>query len=122
MPRILGVDIPAQKRLIIALTYIYGIGPKKATEVIKKLSLNPDMRAKEMSEAQISSVNKLLQDEYTVEGDLRRQVQANIKRLMTIRCYRGIRHQKGLPCRGQKTQNNARTRKGKKKTVANKKK
>jgi small subunit ribosomal protein S13 len=122
MPRIIGIDIPAKKRLEIALTYIYGIGLKTSQEIIQKLSLNPDMRASELSQDDIAKINALLQNEYVVEGDLRRQVQNNIKRLISIHSYRGLRHRAGLPVRGQRTSTNARTRKGKRKTVANKKK
>lgn len=121
MPRIIGIDIPDNKRLVISLTYIYGIGKKLSEEIIHKLNLNQDMRARELTDEQIAAINALLTSEYTVEGDLRRQVQNNIKRLISINCYRGMRHRLGLPVRGQRTQTNARTRKGKKKTVANKK-
>lgn len=122
MPRVIGIDIPDKKRLIISLTYIYGMGPKLAQEVIEKLGLNPDMRAHELTEGQIAQINTILQTQYTVEGDLRRQVQNNIKRLISIQAYRGQRHRLGLPVRGQRTSTNARTRKGKKKTMAGKKK
>ncbi|ADI38832.1 30S ribosomal protein S13 [Waddlia chondrophila] len=122
MPRVIGTDIPDNKRLIISLTYIYGIGPFKAKEIIEKLQLDPNMRARGLTEDDIAKINTLLQNDYIVEGDLRRQVQNNIKRLISINCYRGIRHRSGLPVRGQRTQSNARTRKGKKKTVAGKKK
>ncbi|MGD2169110.1 MAG: 30S ribosomal protein S13 [Chlamydiota bacterium] len=121
MPRVIGIDIPDKKRLVISLTYVYGIGKKTAYEVISKLALNPDMKAKDLSQEEIAKINALLQSEYTVEGDLRRQVQNNIKRLISINSYRGLRHRLGLPVRGQRTQSNARTRKGKKKTIANKK-
>jgi len=122
MPRVIGVDIPDNKRLVIALTYIYGVGPHRSTEIIGKLGLNPDSRAKELTEDDISRLNALLTGDYTVEGDLRRQVSGNIKRLISIHSYRGLRHRLGLPTRGQRTSTNARTRKGRKKTVANKKK
>lgn len=122
MPRVIGVDIPANKRLVIALTYIYGIGSYKAQELCKLLSLNESMRAKELSPEDIARLNATLQSDYMVEGDLRRFVQGNIKRLISVHCYRGMRHRLGLPVRGQRTQTNARTRKGKKKTVAGKKK
>lgn len=122
MPRVIGVDIPDNKRLEISLTYIYGVGRVLSNEIIAKLGLNPDMRAKGLSEDDISRLNQALQAEYTVEGDLRRQVQNNIKRLIGIHSYRGMRHRLGLPVRGQRTKTNARTRKGRKKTVANKKK
>ena len=122
MPRVIGVDIPDNKRLEIALTYIYGVGRVLSNAIIAKLGLNPDMRARELSESDIARLNQTLQAEYTVEGDLRREVQNNIKRLVSIHCYRGMRHRLGLPVRGQRTRTNARTRKGRKKTVANKKK
>lgn len=121
MPRILGVDIPNNKRLIISLTYIYGIGRTLSEKIIGQLSLNPDMKAQELSQEEIGKINALLQQSYTVEGDLRRQVQNDIKRLISIHSYRGLRHRLSLPCRGQRTKTNARTRKGKKRTVANKK-
>jgi small subunit ribosomal protein S13 len=121
MPRVIGIDIPDNKRLEVSLTYIFGIGRKLSNDVIAKLGLNKNMRAKEMNEDQIARLNALLSSEYLVEGDLRRQVQNNIKRLIGIHCYRGMRHRLGLPVRGQRTRTNARTRKGKRKTVANKK-
>lgn len=121
MPRVIGIDIPDNKRLEIALTYLYGIGRTLSNEIIEKLGLNKDMRAREMNEAQIAQLNAILTSEYVVEGDLRRQVQNNIKRLIGIHCYRGMRHRLGLPVRGQRTRTNSRTRKGKRKTVANKK-
>ena len=122
MPRVIGIDIPGKKRLVISLTYIYGLGDTLAKDVIKQLNLDPDMHADKLTEEQISKLNALLQTEFTVEGDLRRQVQNNIKRLISIGCYRGHRHRSGLPLRGQRTKCNARTRKGKKRTMANKKK
>ena len=122
MPRIVGVDIPKKKRLEVALTYVFGVGLERSKEIIKKLGLNPDMRAEALTEAQVAELTTYIQTTYVVEGDLRREVQGNIKRLVSINCYRGIRHKLGLPVRGQRTQTNARTRKGKKKTVANKKK
>ncbi len=122
MPRITGVDIPKKKRLEVALTYIYGVGLKRSQDIIKELGLNLDMKAEELTEAQAAQLTTYIQTTYTVEGDLRREVQGNIKRLISIGCYRGIRHRLGLPVRGQRTSTNARTRKGKKKTVANKKK
>jgi small subunit ribosomal protein S13 len=122
MPRVLGIDIPDNKRLEISLTYIYGIGRTLACDVIKKLNLDPNMRAHRLSQEEIAKISALLQSEYLVEGDLRRQVQNNIKRLVSIHCYRGLRHRLGLPVRGQRTRTNSRTRKGKRKTVANKKK
>jgi small subunit ribosomal protein S13 len=121
MPRVIGIDIPDNKRLEISLTYIYGVGRKLSNQIIEKLGLNKDMRARELNEDDVARLNAVLQSEYVVEGDLRRQVQNNIKRLVGIHCYRGIRHRLGLPVRGQRTRTNARTRKGKRKTVANKK-
>ncbi len=122
MPRVIGIDIPDNKKLFISLTYIYGIGRKLSLDIIEKLGLNGDKRANQLSEEEISRINALLQSEYLVEGDLRRKVQNDIKRLVSVNCYRGTRHRASLPCRGQRTRSNARTRKGKKKTVANKKK
>ncbi|HSX10208.1 MAG TPA: 30S ribosomal protein S13 [Chlamydiales bacterium] len=121
MPRVIGIDIPDNKRLEVSLTYIYGVGRKLSNQIIEKLGLNKDMRARELNEDAIARLNAILQSEYVVEGDLRRQIQNNIKRLVGIHCYRGIRHRLGLPVRGQRTRTNARTRKGKRKTVANKK-
>jgi small subunit ribosomal protein S13 len=122
MARVLGVDIPDNKRLEVSLTYLYGIGLSLSKKIIDTLKLNPDMRAHELTPDDIARLNALLQSEYVVEGDLRRQVQNNIKRLVSIHCYRGMRHRVGLPCRGQRTRTNSRTRKGPRKTVANKKK
>lgn len=122
MARVLGVDIPDNKRLEISLTYIYGIGRCISNEIIKRLGLDPNLRAHKLTQDDIARINNLLQSEYVVEGDLRRQVQNNIKRLINIHCYRGTRHRAGLPVRGQRTRTNARTRKGKRKTIANKKK
>lgn len=121
MPRVIGIDIPENKRVEISFTYIYGIGRHRSKEIIAKMGLDPNMKAKELSPDDIAKLNALLQSEYTLEGDLRRQIQNNIKRLVSIHSYRGMRHRLGLPVRGQRTRNNARTRKGKKKTVANKK-
>ena len=121
MPRVIGIDIPDNKRLEISLTYIYGIGPKFAADICEKLNLDKDMRAHKLSQEEISKINSLLQSEYTVEGDLRRTTQNNIKRLISIHSYRGQRHKAGLPARGQRTRTNSRTRKKKRKTVANKK-
>lgn len=121
MPRVIGIDIPDNKRLEISLTYIYGVGRKLSNQIIEKLNLDKNMRAKGLNEDQIARLNAILQSEYVVEGDLRRQIQNNIKRLIGINCYRGMRHRLGLPVRGQRTRTNARTRKGKRKTVANKK-
>ncbi len=122
MPRVIGIDIPDNKRLEIALTYLYGIGRRLANQLIAKLNLDPNMRAHRLTEDDIAKLNALLQSQYIVEGDLRRQIQNNIKRLISIHSYRGMRHRLGLPVRGQRTRTNARTRKGKRKTVANKKK
>ncbi|MGE0197711.1 MAG: 30S ribosomal protein S13 [Simkaniaceae bacterium] len=122
MPRVIGIDIPGNKRLVISLTYIYGIGKAVSEEIIQKLGLDPNMRAHNLTDDEVSKLNAILQSEYVVEGDLRRQVQNNIKRLISINAYRGMRHRLGLPTRGQRTRCNARTRKGKKKTVAGKKK
>lgn len=121
MPRVIGIDIPDNKRLEVSLTYIFGVGRKVSNQIIEKLGLNKDMRARELNEDQIARLNAILTSEYVVEGDLRRQVQNNIKRLIGIHCYRGQRHRLGLPVRGQRTRTNSRTRKGKRKTVANKK-
>ena len=122
MPRVIGVDIPDKKRLEISLTYIYGVGRNRSQEIIKKLGLDPNMKAHKLTDNDIARLSATLQSEYVVEGDLRREVQGNIKRLISIHSYRGLRHRQGLPVRGQNTQNNSRTRKGKKKTVAGKKK
>ncbi len=122
MPRVIGIDIPDNKRLEISLTYIYGIGRRLSNDIIAKLGLNPNMRAHNLTEDDIAKISGLLQSEYMVEGDLRRQVQNNIKRLISIHSYRGMRHRIGLPVRGQRTRTNARTRKGRRKTIANKKK
>ncbi|WP_213358093.1 30S ribosomal protein S13 [Chlamydiifrater phoenicopteri] len=122
MPRIIGTDIPAKKKLVVSLTYIYGIGPALSAEIIQKLQLNPDAKAGELTEEEIGRLNALLQAEYLVEGDLRRSVQSDIKRLVAIHSYRGNRHRLSLPVRGQRTKTNSRTRKGKRKTVAGKKK
>ncbi len=122
MARIAGVDIPNQKRVEIALTYIYGIGRKSANDILEKTGISPDKRAKDLTEDEVAKLRDVIENEYTVEGDLRRDVQLNIKRLVEINCYRGIRHRKGLPVRGQRTKTNARTRKGPAKTIANKKK
>ena len=122
MPRVIGIDIPDQKRLEVSLTYIYGVGRKRSNEIIEKLGLDRNMKAHTLTSGQIAELGALLQSEYVVEGDLRRQVQNNIKRLISIHSYRGLRHRMGLPVRGQRTRTNARTRKGKRKTVANKKK
>ena len=122
MARISGVDIPNQKRVEIALTYIYGIGLKSSRDILAQTGINPDTRAKDLTEDEIAKLRDVIENNYTVEGELRREVALNIKRLVEINCYRGIRHRKGLPVRGQRTKTNARTRKGPKKTIANKKK
>ena len=122
MARIAGVDIPNNKRVEIALTYIYGIGRKSANDILGKTGINPDTRAKDLTEEDVAKLRDIIENEYTVEGDLRREVGLNIKRMVEINCYRGIRHRKGLPVRGQRTKTNARTRKGPAKTIANKKK
>ena len=122
MARIAGVDLPRDKRVEIGLTYIYGIGLSTARQILKKTGVNPDTRVKDLSEEEEQALRSEILNNHTVEGDLRREVSMSIKRLMDIGCYRGIRHRIGLPVRGQSTKNNARTRKGKKKTVANKKK
>lgn len=122
MPRIIGIDVPDNKRLEISLTYIFGIGRHLSNDIISRLGLNKNMRANKLSQDDIARLNALLQSEYVVEGDLRRQVQNNIKRLVGIHSYRGMRHRVGLPVRGQRTKTNSRTRKGKRKTVAGKKK
>ena len=122
MARIAGVDIPNNKRVEIALTYIYGIGRKSANDILAKTGIDPDKRAKDLTEDEVAKLRDEIENSYTVEGDLRREVALNIKRMVEINCYRGIRHRKGLPVRGQRTKTNARTRKGPAKTIANKKK
>ena len=122
MARIAGVDIPNNKRIEIALTYIYGIGRKSANDILAQTGINPDTRAKDLTEDEVAKLRDEIEKSYTVEGDLRRDVALNIKRMVEINCYRGIRHRKGLPVRGQRTKTNARTRKGPAKTIANKKK
>ena len=122
MARISGVDIPNQKRVEIALTYIYGIGLKSSKDILAKTGIDPDKRAKDLTEDEIAKLRDEIENNYTVEGELRREVAMNIKRLVEINCYRGIRHRKGLPVRGQNTKNNARTRKGPARTIAGKKK
>jgi small subunit ribosomal protein S13 len=120
--RIVGVDLPQNKRGEIALTYIYGIGRSSANSILEKAEVDRDIKVKDWTDDQATRIREIISTEYKVEGDLRSEVQLNIKRLMDIGCYRGIRHRLGLPVRGQSTKNNARTRKGRKKTVANKKK
>lgn len=122
MARVAGVDIPDNKRAEIALTYILGIGRPSAQKILDKTGVDRNIRIKDVSEADLDKIREVIDEEYVIEGNLRTQVRMNIKRLMDIGCYRGERHKKGLPCRGQKTKTNARTRKGKKKTVPNKKK
>ncbi len=118
MARIEGVDLPRNKRIEIAVQYIYGIGPTRARQIIQATSVNPDVRVKDMSETDVNLLREYIAKNYTVEGDLRREVQMNIKRLIEIGCYRGLRHRRNLPVHGQRTRTNARTRKGPKKTVA----
>lgn len=122
MARIAGVDLPREKRVEIGLTYIYGIGRSAATKILAAAGVNPDTRVKDLSDDEVNKLREEIDANYTVEGDLRRQVALDIKRLMEIGCYRGIRHRKGLPVRGQRTKTNARTRKGPARTIANKKK
>ncbi len=122
MARIAGVDIPNAKRIEAALTYIYGIGKTSADKILAKTGINPDTRAKDLTEEEIAKLRDEIEENYKVEGDLRRDVALDIKRMVEINCYRGIRHRKGLPVRGQRTKTNARTRKGPAKTIANKKK
>ena len=122
MARISGVDLPREKRVEIGLTYIYGIGRTSADQILKAADVNPDTRVRDLTDDEVRRLSDIINADYTVEGDLRREIAMNIKRLQAIGCYRGIRHRKGLPVRGQKTKTNARTRKGPKKTVANKKK
>ena len=122
MARISGVDLPREKRVEIGLTYIYGIGRTSADKILAAANVNPDTRVRDLTDDEVRRISEILNTEYTVEGDLRREIAMNIKRLQEIGCYRGIRHRKGLPVRGQKTKTNARTRKGPRKTVANKKK
>ena len=117
MPRIVGVDIPKEKRIEIALGYIYGIGRALSNKILKIANVNPDKRAKDLTEEEIARLSSVIQKDYKVEGDLRREVSANIKRLIDVGSYRGLRHRRGLPVRGQRTRTNARTRKGPRKTV-----
>ena len=122
MARISGIDLPRDKRIEVALTYIYGIGPARAAEVLAKTGINPDIRVKDLTEEQEGQLREAIEHGYIIEGDLRRETAMNVKRLIEIGCYRGLRHRRGLPCHGQRTKTNARTRKGPKKTIANKKK
>ena len=122
MARIAGIDLPKDKRVEIGLTYIYGIGQKTAQKILEATGVNPDIRVKDLAEEDVAKLRDYIDEHYTVEGDLRREVALNIKRLVEIGCYRGVRHRKGLPVRGQRTKTNARTRKGPVKTIANKKK
>ena len=122
MARIAGIDLPREKRIEIALTYLYGIGRTSATKILAETGINPDIRVKDLTEEDEIKLSKVIADKYTVEGDLRREVAMDIKRLVEIGSFRGMRHRKGLPVRGQRSKTNARTRKGPKRTVANKKK
>lgn len=117
MPRIIGVDIPGNKRIAYSLRYLYGIGPAKALEIIKKVQIPEDLKAKDLTQDQIAAITKILQDDVIVEGDLRRMLASDIRRLQQINCYRGVRHRRSLPVHGQRTKTNARTRKGKKVTI-----
>ena len=122
MARIAGVDIPRDKHVVIALTYIYGIGNTRSREIVSRANVDPTRRVRDLTEEELSRLRELIDREYTVEGDLRREVNLNIKRLMEIGCYRGLRHRRGLPVRGQRTRTNARTRRGPRRTVAGRKK
>ena len=122
MARIAGVDLPNEKRVEYGLTYVYGIGVKTSNKILAEAGINPDTRVKDLTEDELSKIREIIDRDYTVEGDLRRQIALDIKRLIEIGCYRGLRHRRGLPVRGQNTKNNARTRKGPRKTMANKKK
>jgi small subunit ribosomal protein S13 len=122
MARIAGVDLPRDKRIEIGLTYIYGIGRVSATKILEQAKVNPDTRVRDLTDDEVKAISEVIDTTMTVEGDLKREIALNIKRLQEIGCYRGIRHRKSLPVRGQKTKTNARTRKGPKRTVANKKK
>ena len=122
MARIAGIDLPREKRIEIGLTYIFGIGRKSAKDILEMAGVNPDIRVKDLTEDQEAALRDVIDKNYTIEGDLRREVALNIKRLTEIGCYRGLRHRRGLPVHGQRTKTNARTRKGPKKTIANKKK
>ena len=122
MARIAGVDLPREKRAEIGLTYIYGIGRTSSNKILAAANVNPDTRVRDLTDEEVARIRDIIDEQFTVEGDLRREVAMNIKRLEEIGCYRGTRHRKGLPCRGQRTKTNARTRKGPKRTIANKKK
>lgn len=121
MARIAGVDLPRRKRVDIALTYIYGIGRARAKEILVKASVDVSKKSDDLDEAEVQAIRRIIDDEYTVEGDLRREIQMNIKRLMDLGCYRGLRHRRGLPCRGQRTHTNARTLKGPRRVLGRKK-
>ena len=122
MARIAGVDLPRDKRVEIGLTYIYGIGRTSSNKILETAKVNPDTRVRDLTDEEVKKIAEIIGDDYEVEGDLRREVAMNIKRLTEIGCFRGMRHRRGLPCRGQRTKTNARTRKGPKRTIANKKK
>ncbi len=122
MARIAGIDLPREKRVEIGLTYVFGIGRSSAAKILEETGINPDTRVKDLTEEEVNKLREVIDKEYTVEGDLRRRVSLDIKRLVEIGCYRGVRHRKGLPVRGQRTKTNARTRKGPKRTIAGKKK
>ncbi|WP_026521224.1 30S ribosomal protein S13 [Butyrivibrio sp. VCB2001] len=122
MARIAGVDLPRDKRVEIGLTYIYGIGRTSSNKILEVAKVNPDTRVRDLTDDEVKRIAEVIGNDYEVEGDLRREVAMNIKRLTEIGCYRGVRHRRGLPCRGQRTKTNARTRKGPKRTIANKKK
>lgn len=122
MARIAGVDIPKEKRVEIGLTYIFGIGRTSSNKILEKTGVNPDTRVKDLTDDEVAKLREVIENEYIVEGDLRRNIAYDIKRMTDIQCYRGVRHRKGLPVRGQRTKTNARTRKGPAKTIANKKK
>ncbi|GBF48907.1 30S ribosomal protein S13 [Leptospira ryugenii] len=122
MARIAGVDLPSNKRIVIGLTYVYGIGKSSSEKILKKAGIDESIRVKDLSDEQEASIRRVIEEGFQVEGDLRSEVNLNIKRLMDVGCYRGLRHRRGLPVNGQRTRTNARTRKGVKKTVANKKK
>ncbi|MCC6142810.1 MAG: 30S ribosomal protein S13 [Candidatus Hydrogenedentes bacterium] len=121
MARVIGVDLPREKRVEVGLQYIYGIGPARARDVLKKTNINPDTRVRDLTDEEVSLLSTTIQADFKVEGDLRREVSSNIKRLMDINCYRGIRHKRGLPVRGQRTNTNARTRKGPRRAAIKKK-